>query len=998
MTDVMISYSRRDGDFVRRLYSALREQGREVWVDWQDIPLSADWWQEIATAIESADTFVFIVSPDSMGSPICNLEIAHARENNKRLVPILYRATDLEDAIDRLQERELSDNTEKVLGGKSIENVARENWNAVSRHNWLYFEDTDFEGSIKRLIDVIELDLEHAKEHTRLLVRATEWEKRNKSASFLLTGEAVSEAEQWLMQGVSKNPAPTALHADYINASSTAQAIRQRRTLVAVSVGLVISLVLAVVAGFLAVYANGQRAIAVENAATATVAQGEAIIQADIAATSAAEANSLLWASYAGQVLENGDSPLALSLALAAADLDAPPALAQRTLSDVAYAPGPKARFGEPDPEANAKVNAISVSANGELAALGLFDQRVLVINLETGETVNEFTGHTLSVQDVAFLPNSEQVVSVAFNQIILFDINTLEPILEMEQPNRAIVNAVAVTYNGRQAVTGSLDGNVVLWDLQTGEPLQTFSGHRGSVNDVVFSPDGNQILSGGEDDRMLLWDIETGDILQTFTTSSDVTTVAFHRSGDSVMSGNQLGEVIEWDVESGDSIQTLGENATIRHQGQQIQSVAFSPDGFMAASAGADQVVIVWDLRTGAALDVFDAHDATVNSVTFSPDRRTLLSGSDDNTVYVWSIGEDAVIQSLVVGGHNAIVRAMSYSSDGEKIATGDEDGVLIVWNTDSGRAANRYSNTPGAHLDGITAMTFLPDSLLFLTGSEDATMVLWDAEDNTQTLQRFEGHTGSVNAIATNPSGTLALSGSSEGELILWDIESGEQIRAFSAGDDAPAHRRDVTAIAMIDDTRALSAAEDRTAILWNVEDGTPIHTFDHRSRVIGVGISPDGTQAYTADNDDVIIIWDIASGDELTQLPIGIEGQERSVTSVTFNRNTNTAIVGYVDGNVTLWSMDLLRPLAIYDNNRLADSSRQQVTAITMKDDGMSAMVAARNLAVFEVRTLPLASLVEWTRDNRFIRDLTCVERQTYNLPPYCEEAVEVLETTE
>lgn len=91
MTDVFISYSRRDKEFVFILQNALKAQNRETWVDWKDIPLSADWWAEIEAGIEATNTFVFVISPDSVVSKVCNQEIEHAVKNNKRLVPIVRR-------------------------------------------------------------------------------------------------------------------------------------------------------------------------------------------------------------------------------------------------------------------------------------------------------------------------------------------------------------------------------------------------------------------------------------------------------------------------------------------------------------------------------------------------------------------------------------------------------------------------------------------------------------------------------------------------------------------------------------------------------------------------------------------------------------------------------------------------------------------------------------------------------------------------------------------
>ena len=86
MSDVFISYSRPDIDFVRHLFDQLTTHDREPWADWQDIPPTADWLAEISRGIEAANTFLFVISPDSVASEICTLEIEHAVKHNKLLL------------------------------------------------------------------------------------------------------------------------------------------------------------------------------------------------------------------------------------------------------------------------------------------------------------------------------------------------------------------------------------------------------------------------------------------------------------------------------------------------------------------------------------------------------------------------------------------------------------------------------------------------------------------------------------------------------------------------------------------------------------------------------------------------------------------------------------------------------------------------------------------------------------------------------------------------
>ena len=99
MADVFISYAREDQQFVRKVCEALKSHGREAWVDWTSIPPTVKWLSEIFAGIEGAAVFVFLISPESVRSPVCEQEIAHAVEHHKRLIPILHRPVDESAAL-----------------------------------------------------------------------------------------------------------------------------------------------------------------------------------------------------------------------------------------------------------------------------------------------------------------------------------------------------------------------------------------------------------------------------------------------------------------------------------------------------------------------------------------------------------------------------------------------------------------------------------------------------------------------------------------------------------------------------------------------------------------------------------------------------------------------------------------------------------------------------------------------------------------------------------
>ena len=152
-SDVFISYSRRDRTVVERLTAALAARGRSAWVDFADIPPTAEWMAEIKGAIDAADTVVVVLSPDSVASPVCTEELEAAVDANKRIVPVVVRDVPATDVPPELAKR-----------------------------NWLFLrEDDDFEAGVDTLVTTLETDLDRVRAHSKLLVRAREWSARARS-------------------------------------------------------------------------------------------------------------------------------------------------------------------------------------------------------------------------------------------------------------------------------------------------------------------------------------------------------------------------------------------------------------------------------------------------------------------------------------------------------------------------------------------------------------------------------------------------------------------------------------------------------------------------------------------------------------------------------------------------------------------------------------------------------------------------------------------------
>lgn len=245
MTDVFISYSRKDSEFVRRLHEALSAENKAVWVDWEGIPPVAEWLREISSAIEGADSFIYVISPDSVDSDICRKEIEHAEKHNKRLIPVVCR---------------------KVNTGHVPE--------ALVILNWIFFDGIDtFDSSFRILMEALDTDLDWVHSHTRLLTKSIEWKDKNHDKSLLLRGADLKDAEAWLAQSVQKEPVPTDVQTRYILSSQKGQARRQKIIFGSVTSGLVVAIILAIVAIYFSIASEKNRKIALSRQLSAQALQ-----------------------------------------------------------------------------------------------------------------------------------------------------------------------------------------------------------------------------------------------------------------------------------------------------------------------------------------------------------------------------------------------------------------------------------------------------------------------------------------------------------------------------------------------------------------------------------------------------------------------------------------------------------------------------------------------------------------------------------------------------
>src|SRR5882762_938975 len=153
---------------------------------------------------------------------------------------------------------------------------------------------------------------------------------------------------------------------------------------------------------------------------------------------------------------------------------------------------------------------------------------------------------------------------------------------------------------------------------------------------------------------------------------------------------------------------------------------IAFSPDRGQLASGSRDCTIWIWNLQTGAVLQVMTGHSDAVQSVTYSPDGKLIASGSDDNSVRVWD-----VVTGMQVGlytGHSKAVLCVTFSADGRSIASGGHDSKVHIWPTDTADMSGNVYEADGT----VVWLGFLSRNRLAVA-SEDKSITIWELGSST-------------------------------------------------------------------------------------------------------------------------------------------------------------------------------------------------------------------------------------------------------------------------
>ena len=359
----------------------------------------------------------------------------------------------------------------------------------------------------------------------------------------------------------------------------------------------------------------------------------------------------------------------------------------------------------------------------------------------------------------------------------------------------------------------------------------------------------------------------------------TDVNSITYSADERLIASASEDGAIKIWAADSGALLRTLNASSG------QVQSVAFSPDGqLLAASTSGDQIKF-WQVESGALVRTLKIESAGRTAVAFSSDWKLLAAGTSGGLVNLWDTETGALVRRIRAADFFNAVRVVAFSPDGKLLATGNEAKTIKLWDVATGNELHTLTG----HADEIISLAFSPDGKMLASASgniltrKDNSVRVWDVTSGAL-LHTLQGKPVPKDAFAYpmarllsfKPDGKLLLTGGLDNALKLWDVGTGQLARTLKEN----FYSNSVT-VGPSWQTFASFSYSDYAVELWDTTSATLLRKFAGQNQSISMlTFSPDGKQMAIALGVDDIgdtlgYVWDFESG-PMSALPLHFKGR--------------------------------------------------------------------------------------------------------------------------
>ena len=907
MTQVFLSYGERDGEIADKIRKVLMRHSLTVWTGKTEGRTADTFQAEIKKGIEGADTFIYLLTHQSLQSKSCQQALDHAFAHNKRIIPLQIEPVDIQATLSKRSRRGLDQIFSKLEGAEANPVLSKLQTIPVIEFS-RFEEDPSYRTGIDKLLLHLKQDSPYYEQHKILLVRSLKWRDQGHNPSILFRGYRLEQAQAWLQvaQQRADHP-PIAVQEEFIAASLNQPPESSIDVFLCYS----------------SVDADFARQL---NEALQLQGKTTWFDQENIAA-----GTDFLQETYRGISVSDNVlfilSPDAVTSTYCTDECIYAQTLNKRLVTvlyrpvDLAALPGELSKvqwidFGrhQADFYANFSELVRTLDVDREhVRSHNTWMQRAMDWRQHDQSEDSLLRGTELTLAE-SWLQAAEQQRKRPPATMLQTDFIQASGELrhrlqtEQEEHRRRELRRVQ-----RIAIAATVTG-ITLAGLTLFAGIQLRAAEIEKIHALRASSEAN--LASGQELDALMESLRAGRTLQTSLLQSvwpqselhnqvigslqkiiyaarernrfvvqednlsspmvDQSVSLISPNGRYLAASDVKGGMRLWDIQNQRQIQWSG------HPGE-IASILFSPDSQLLATRGEEGAVRLWDLQGQLISEIVEATKQR-HLVRFSPEGARLVTvGEDGGAIRLWDF-QGRMLATFPI--HQTAIQDIGFSPDGLQLAAIGLDSVHL-WTLQGHQKAE-------FQLDGDTIMSldFSPDAQRLVIGNNVGQVFLWDVEADQ--LSEWEGHQGGVSQVKFNPDGRRLATASWDGVARLWDLQ-GQQLAVFQD------HREPIHSISFSPDGERLVTGEEMGSVrLWNLRGEEIAVLRGHQDAVHSLNFIPDSQQLITASWDGTLRLWDL-QGKHLNVL----SSHQSAVSSVNFSPDGQQLITVSAMGAARLWN---------------------------------------------------------------------------------------------
>jgi autophagy-related protein 16 len=363
-------------------------------------------------------------------------------------------------------------------------------------------------------------------------------------------------------------------------------------------------------------------------------------------------------------------------------------------------------------------------------------------------------------------------------------------------------------------------------------------------ANNNIINTNTNNRTNGKEDDGFLILNNETASGANGFNNTNIITAVV--KSGRS----SSISEAI--------SIVPPKQVLYKKMTDSQVNSVVFSQDSTMIATAHNDKTVKLWNTKTGSIISTLYGSSDAVISVSMSSNQKWIAGGSTDNICRVWHAGSGRILHALT--GHTKKIYATSFTSDCKKLITGSHDRTIKIWDLQFGACEKTLLKCKSS----VNDLECCPNTPIFCSGHFDSCARLWDLRNPYNLIQEYANiHEQQITSVNFSLDGHMILTNARDNTLKCIDIRMHKVLHTLTHED----YRNNVNQNkAVLSPCRSYAIAGSSggpssgpVCYIWNIDEGKAV-TLDggHKQAITGCAWSHDGATIASVSIDKHLIIY--------------------------------------------------------------------------------------------------------------------------------------------